>query len=86
MRADEKERWLAEDSVLMMLESKDEKMTDSLDENWVVLSEDWKIVMKVGWTVWKMAAQCQSVEVVLLVRRGNPECCGCADGSLLGRL
>jgi hypothetical protein len=77
MRVDEKEPWLVgKKSVLMMVESKDEKTADSSDKNWAVLSEEWKIAMKVGRTVWK----------------GNPECYepgsrrGCADGSLLGRL
>jgi hypothetical protein len=56
MTVDEKEPWLVEDSVLMMVESKDEKTADSSDKNWVVLWEDWKIAMKVGRTVWKMAA------------------------------
>jgi hypothetical protein len=40
----------------MMVESKDEKTADSSDKNWAVLSEEWKIAMKVGRTVWKIAA------------------------------
>jgi hypothetical protein len=51
MTINEKEPWLVEDSVLKMVESKDGKKADSSDEKWVALSEDWMVVMKVGWTV-----------------------------------